>query len=430
MKKLSTENFLHDLQTLSADYPQKSFLLGVSGGVDSMVLLQLCIQLNIHIEVAHINYHLRAENSDADQALVTQICTQNHIPIHVCHADFKKSKNKNIQTWAREIRYVFFYKIIKQRKIDHIMTAHHLNDQLETFFIHLMRGTGIRGLCGIPNAENKIIRPLLNFSKKDIYDFAGQNAIPFREDESNAKNIYQRNFLRNEIIPQLEKIQPDFLHNFHTTLSHLKAAEQSLNQLIDEQLKKISLYKNEKVFIDKSKLAQLSPFIQYEIMRKFQMKDAKEIQKLFTAASGAKFNTANYIILVHGQEIIIQNKKYSSRSEPIIIEKKQENQYHLSDFNLFTKKFNQEWTYDAEKITFPLILRPKKKGDKFQPKGMKGKKLVSKYLKDEKINQFDRENCRILCDSSGEILGVIPYRQDGRHTPIPNENTYIISILF
>lgn len=431
MKKLSEENFVQALENSCAHYQQKAFLLAISGGVDSMVLLQLCIQLKIHIEVAHINYHLRAENSDADEALVTKICAQNHIPIHIYHTDFKQSKNKNIQTWAREIRYDFFHKIRKERKIDYIMTAHHLNDQLETFFIHLMRGTGIRGLCGIPNAENKIIRPLLNFSKKEIYDFALQNAIPFREDESNTKNIYQRNFLRNEIIPQLEKIQPMFLDNFRQTLGHLQATQKAMKTLIEEKRNTISQEKNEQISLDKDALQKMDALIQYEILKPFGMQNSTEIEKIFHAETGAIFMTQTHKILINRNEILIQKNTTPPHAERIFIPKNHTNAYEINLFHSTTEeKSTQQWHFDASQISFPLELRPRKEGDRFQPKGMKGTKLVSKYLKDEKINQFDKEKCRVLCDASGKILGVLPYRQDGDFSIKELENPHRMTIIF
>lgn len=211
---LSQENFNENLQALIGEEKSPSFLLAVSGGVDSMVLLYLISNFKSQISnsfvVAHINYKLRGKDSDLDQKLVEEFCENHQIKLHIYQVSEKdqKPENASIQLWARELRYRFFREIQERENLKYLITAHHLNDQLETFFINLSRGSGITGLSGIPTNENQILRPLLPFSKEEIYAFAKENDIPFREDISNAKNDYLRNKIRNTIIPHFLDLTP------------------------------------------------------------------------------------------------------------------------------------------------------------------------------------------------------------------------------
>jgi len=202
---LDFNNFKENLEVLGEDIFSKKFLLAVSGGADSMVLSHLFRFFDssqngkgLEFQVAHVNYHFRGEDSNLDQKIVEDFCKKNDIKFHLKDvSEEEKTQMKSLQNWARELRYDFFFKILEQENLDYIVTAHHLNDELETFFINLSRGSGIKGLSGIPKNENSILRPLLKFTKAEIYAFAEENHIDFREDKSNEKNDYLRNKIRN-----------------------------------------------------------------------------------------------------------------------------------------------------------------------------------------------------------------------------------------
>ena len=232
---LNTKTFQQSLQKLQTDYKKAKFLLAVSGGVDSMVLLDLFKGAALNFEVAHINYKLRGEDSDEDQKLVEGFCRQNQIPFHLYQVSEKDNKPKNsIQEWARNIRYQFFRKIQQEKNLDFLVTAHHLNDQLETFIINLSKASGIKGLSGIPANENKILRPLLSFTKEEIYAYAKKNKIKFREDLSNQKNDYLRNKIRNQIVPKLLEVNENFLENFGKSILHLNQTKSFVEEKISE----------------------------------------------------------------------------------------------------------------------------------------------------------------------------------------------------
>ncbi|PTT29707.1 tRNA lysidine(34) synthetase TilS, partial [Chryseobacterium sp. HMWF028] len=239
LKKLT---FTNQLKNLVREPENRTYLLAVSGGVDSMVLASLFRDFGHEIQdskfrfqVAHINYKLRGNDSDLDQKTVQDFCEKNHIKFHLYEVSEKDRKPENsIQLWARELRYSFFKEIQEKENLEFLVTAHHLNDQLETFIINLSKAAGINGLSGIPSNDNNILRPLLNFSKKEIYEFAEQNAVEFREDLSNKKNDYLRNKIRNEIVPMFMETNDHFLENFRKSSLYLNQTKDFIQKKIQE----------------------------------------------------------------------------------------------------------------------------------------------------------------------------------------------------
>lgn len=430
---LSEETFLEEFGKLLDFNKKGNFLLAVSGGVDSMVLLWLFgyLKSSHHIsnfQVAHINYKLRGEDSDLDQKLVEDYCQKSKIPLYVYEVSERDNcpKNSSIQLWARELRYRFFREIQEKNELDYLVTAHHLNDQAETFFINLLRGSGLDGLCGIPSDENGILRPLLDFSKDEIYAFAKENDIPFREDVSNQKNDYLRNKVRNQIIPLFAKANAHFLQNFSKSHSILNETKIFVKKQIESTLTSITLKKNEKEWVlSKTMLSTKSDFEKYEILKRFGFQNSKEISKIFTAHTGSYFYSPDFSLLINREELVFINRFSSAISTPprlsiddnnIIIHCEaitNDNQKHIS------------WYLDPQKIKLPLQFRKPQEGDVFFPAGMLGKKKISKYLKDEKFSRLEKENIWLLCDSNDMILGIIPYRQDRRFAVHSKEKEHI-----
>ena len=232
---LDFNNFKKILMTLGEDIPSKKFLLAVSGGADSAVLSHLFRVSDFEFQIAHVNYHFRGEDSNLDQKVVEDFCKKNNIIFHLKDvSEEEKSQMKSLQNWAREIRYNFFFNLLEKENLDFIVTAHHLNDELETFIINLSRGSGIKGLSGIPKNENRILRPFLTFSKSEIYAFAEENNIDFREDKSNQKDDYLRNKIRNQIVPKMVEVFPNFLEQFSESLGYLD----TVNQFFQEEIQK------------------------------------------------------------------------------------------------------------------------------------------------------------------------------------------------
>lgn len=418
---LSLLKFQNALEQLLSQSQQKTYLLAVSGGVDSMVLADLFQHSGYHFQVAHVNYHLRGEDSNRDKELVSDFCSKHGIPFHWYEVSEEDGKPANsIQNWARELRYRFFRKIQQEQNLEYIVTAHHLNDQLETFLINLSKAAGIQGLSGIPANENGIVRPLLGFSKQEIYEFANEKNIEFREDLSNQKSDYLRNKIRHNIVPELEKVNDHFLPNFAKSMDILNQTKNVLNNCIDEKIKAFETnLETGQTVIGKTKFSEESDLIRFEILKNFGFKDEKEMQKIFTAQTGSTFFNSEYQLIVNRNELILNQRMEEGRGKMEDVEIALEivgNEIVIPE-NIKTeiREFgNCNWKIDKNNINLPLKLRKKRSGDTFFPIGMAGKKKIAKFFKDEKLSILAKRKIWLLCDANDQMLGVLPFRQDGR----------------
>ena len=301
---LDFNNFKKILMTLGEDIPSKKFLLAVSGGADSAVLSHLFRVSDFEFQIAHVNYHFRGEDSNLDQKIVQDFCKKNNIKFHLKDiSEEEKTEMKSLQNWAREIRYNFFFNLLKKENLDFIVTAHHLNDELETFIINLSRGSGIKGLSGIPKNENRILRPFLTFSKSEIYAFAEENNIDFREDKSNQKDDYLRNKIRNQIVPKMVEVFPNFLEQFSESLGYLDTVNQFFHEEIQKTFEEIFIDGNEYDFtLNKEILFQKHKTIIIEIIRKLGFTGI-EIEKIMSSENGKFFRSSTHEITIKRKEI-------------------------------------------------------------------------------------------------------------------------------
>lgn len=422
MEKLSFKN---QLQNLVVSPENHTYLLAVSGGADSMVLASLFYDLRYKFEIAHINYKLRGEDSDLDQKVVEDFCRKNHIKFHLYEVSEKDLQPENsIQLWARKLRYHFFRQIQQKQNLEFLVTAHHLNDQLETFIINLSKASGINGLSGIPASENKILRPLLPFSKKEIYEFAKNNIVEFREDLSNKKSDYLRNKIRNEIVPKLLDTNDHFLENFNNSISYLNQAKNFVQEEIQNIENNISTFNLDGKILSKEKLNQENSFVKFEILKKYGFNHEEEIKKIFTAKTGSSFFSKDYQLIINKNDLFLKKKNddIEITQEILLIENfdfsKNQININLEDTIQEIGEINRdfEWSFDAEKLNLPLKLRKQQDGDLFYPSGFSGKKKVSKFFRDEKLSILAKQKIWILADCNNSVLGIIPLRQDRRFT--------------
>lgn len=428
---MEKKSFKIQLENLVNHPENHTYLLAVSGGADSMVLLSLFASFSdsqkekLQFQVAHINYKLRGNDSDLDQKTVQDFCIKNHIKFHLYEVSEIDNKPENsIQLWARELRYTFFKKIQEEKNIEFLVTAHHLNDQLETFIINLSKASGIKGLSGIPSADHKILRPLLPFTKEEVYQFAKENSIVYREDLSNKKSDYLRNKIRHEIVPKLLETNDHFLANFKKSSSYLNQAKDFIQEQIESIENGLTLFNKDHKILSKEKLSKESTFVKFEILKKYGFNQEEEISKIFKAENGSSFFTKEYQLIITREELILvdSNEKTAHIDEIILTDHLTVSEDHIlinlkgvsQDIDEMNR--NLEWDFDAEKITFPLKLRRKKEGDLFFPIKMTGTKKISKFLRDEKLSFSEKEKIWILCDSHDHILGIVPYRQDRRYS--------------
>jgi len=392
---------------------KSKLLVCVSGGVDSMVLINLLKRLNYDVSIAHCNFNLRNDESDLDEDFVKSYAFNNSIQF------FSKSfvtqlPKHSMQMAARNLRYKWFYNILKTEKLDYIITAHHLDDSLETFILNLSRASGIEGLTGIKQLNDVIARPLLVFSKNEILNYAKANSIKWREDSTNKKNNYQRNQIRNEIIPLLKKLHPNFLDQSKKTMTFLKES----NLIIDNYIQNIKnenfTLKDDEIIISKDFIKSNSNII-FHLFKEYNFKHSDQILELCNSLSGKIIESNTHILLSNRSNLIIKEK--TNRIDQIF-EVGIKGLLSPIEMNIevgeFKTEFNKKSIYLSKKeIDFPLCLRKWKKGDVFFPFGMKGKKTVSKYYKDEKMSFFDKQNQWLLCNND-EIVWVVGKRPDRR----------------
>lgn len=402
----------------------KKLLLALSGGVDSVVLANLCVQLKLDVAFAHCNFNLRAEESDTDEAFVTNLANQLNTKLFVKLFNTKhyaEQHKLSIQLAARELRYNWFYELAEQFQFDYILTAHHADDALETFLINLSRGTGLQGLTGIPEINHKTVRPLLPFSRDSIVAFAKQTHLKWREDSSNASTKYMRNALRHNVIPNLKKSTPQFLAHFQNTLEYLNASQQILTAHISNVVKScITKQEGQTIYFDVLKLKQLQPqkAYLYHIFNSYQFTDWKAISNLLHTQSGKQVFSATHSLTKHRGFLIVSKLQKTEFTPVLIFENTQKISINNSLICIDEVKKIQEIDssvifVDKSKIKYPLKIRKWQKGDYFCPFGMQGSKKLSKYFKDEKLSVIDKENILLLC-SDNNIVWVINYRLDNR----------------
>ena len=399
------------------------FFIAVSGGIDSMVLVHLCAQLQLNFEVLHCNFQLRGAESDADLQFVASYCQQQAITIHTQAFDtaaLAAQNKESIQVTARNLRYQWFYEKMAATNCKYLLTAHHLDDSLETVLINFSRGTGLEGLTGIPAQNGNIVRPLLPFSRVEIEQYAQENQIQWREDSSNASNKYLRNKIRHNIIPVFKEFNDGFLASFQNTLDHLQQAESLVDDATKLVYEKVVTEKEDQLEIN---LAQLLEFQNYKAylyqwLVSYGFTAWNDIYELVEAQSGKQVFSTTHVLLKDREKIILSERQEGNKELIFIIESK-ESKVNIPLNISFCNVSNQLESdsncifVDEDKITFPLTLRKWREGDYFYPSGMTGKKKISKYFKDEKYSLLDKGNQWLLC-TDDQIIWVIGKRADQR----------------
>lgn len=399
-------------------------LLAVSGGVDSMVLLHLYFALKLDFAVAHCNFQLRGTESDLDEKLVIDFCQKNNIPCFVERFDtmqFVENRKTSIQIAARELRYNWFKQICIDQNYQFIATAHHLDDQAETFLINFTRGTGIDGLVGIPEKNENIIRPLLSFSREDILKYAIENEIAWREDQSNASTKYLRNKMRHLVLPVLKEENAEFLKSFQNTLNHLKQTQLLANDAVAFFEKECVKMKDKELEIDLEKTENFNNKKHYllQILKRYGFSSIDEIEKICISDAGKVLKNEQYTILKDRKKLIVFEEK--SVLKHVFYIKSKDDVLNLPLFINISEVETEEFNTDKRTIfvnsnllKWPLVLRRKKTGDYFQPFGMNGIKKVSKFFKDEKLSKIQKDNTWILENGDGKIIWIVGLRADDR----------------
>lgn len=401
----------------------KKLLLANSGGLDSMVMVDLFHKLPFEISIAHCNFQLRGLESFEDQKFVQDYAETNKIPFFLTQFDteaFANDYKLSTQVAARELRYSWFYEILQTENYDYILTAHHADDNLETFLIHLVRGTGIDGLTGIPMQNEKVIRPLLIFSRLEIEQYAKENNINWREDSSNTSDKYLRNKIRHNLIPIFKELNPDFLSSFQKTQNYLRDSKSMTDDASFLVYQQVAKEKETEIHFDLKQLKKLPNYKSYLYywFNDYGFSAWEDIYNLMDGQSGKHVFSSEFRLLKN-RDFLILSPLNSKDGEEHFINKNQKEVnvplkllfFNVTDISIVS---NASIFVDEDLLRYPLVLRRWQEGDIFQPFGMDGKsKKVSKFFKDEKLSLIEKENTWLLC-SGAEVVWIVGIRQDER----------------
>ncbi len=402
----------------------KRLLLATSGGIDSMVMVNLFHKSGFEIGIAHCNFGLRGEESDRDKTFVKEFALRNGIPAHITKFDtqkFARDARLSIQLAARQLRYAYFDELLASENYDYVLTAHHADDNLETFLINFTRGTGIDGLTGIPKQNGRIVRPLLVFSREEIEAYAKSENLEWREDSSNASEKYVRNKIRHSVIPTLKEINPELLQNFSKTQEFLSQTQSMAEDASAIVFGKVARQFGNETRFDLKELGLLPNYTAYlyKWLNGFGFTAWSDIGELVNAQSGKQILSKTHVLLKDRDSLILSEIPSENEKRGFLIYKGMSAVEHPFKISLKSvekagQNSNTTIFVDAEKLHFPLVLRKWEKGDVFQPVGMSGSsKKVSKFFKDAKFTLRDKENAWLLVSGS-EIVWIVGHRADER----------------
>ncbi len=403
-------------------------LLAVSGGIDSVVMLDLFYRSGLKFDIAHCNFKLRLFESDDDELFVRSLAHKYNVEIFVnwCNTkEFAGEHKLSTQEAARELRYSWFNQVCKINNYSVVAVAHHKDDQIETFFINLFRGAGIKGLKSIPVTRQNIIRPLMFATREEIDKYASENNIKYREDSSNKTDHYLRNKIRHHLIPKMEELSPGVTESVKRSIDNLHDSDLLLQSCIN--LRKDELFQNagnNRYKIEIKGIMKMKPLKtwmyyllnEYNFSRQVTNSVCKSL--LEESDPGAVFISSTHELLIDRKHIILRQIPDKIANTTAII--KEDTPYIISplpvNFDILPakkefvfSKDNKNAYFDLDKLKFPIIIRKWRQGDKMKPLGMNGNKLISDILIDNKVDSFEKENVYVML-SGDKIIWLIGYR--------------------
>lgn len=420
------EKFKEYIKQQNLFHTGHQLLLAVSGGVDSVVLCELCKQSGFNFAMAHCNFQLRGEDSNRDEQFVKQLAQKYAVTFHHISFDtvtIAKTEKKSVEEIARDLRYKWFEELKLHNGYNYLLTAHHAGDNIETVLMNFLRGTGIKGLHGILPKQKNIARPLLFASKKMLELFAAENNIAFVTDYTNEQSEFTRNYFRNELIPSIKKVFPAVEENILQNIKRLGETEQLYHQAIEWHKKKLLQTKGIEIHIPVLKLLKTIPLatVVYEIIKEynFTAHQTEDVIALLQSDSGKYVQSFSHRVIRNRKWLIISSNK-TEEAKHILIDAN-ENKVTFENgvlqfekhsiFQINHSPFTAQ--LDNDEIKFPLLLRKWKQGDYFYPLGMQKKKKLSRFFIDHKLSLTDKEKIWVL-ESNKKIIWVIGLRIDDR----------------
>ena len=412
--------------------PDDRLLLTVSGGVDSMVMLALCATAGYRIGVAHCNFGLRGAESDADEALVAATAARHGVPYYARRFDTAAEMERtgeSMEMTARRLRYAWFRELCTAEGYTAIAVAHHADDSVETFFINLLRGTGLRGLTGISVQTGRIVRPLTFATRKEIMEYAVANKIAYREDSSNRSTKYLRNKVRLGLIPRIREINPKFTALMQRNIARLTDAQEFVTKAI-EQVRRVAVEQQgevETIYLDRIDPELPRNFVLYELLNaaygfKGDVVDAL-CRAIDAGAVGRRFYARDRVACTDRGTVVVTPIADDDPCEVLVPEGALRayagngvlyfDRCHIDMIDAFGVPPHRA-QLDARLLQYPLTLRRWEEGDRFVPFGMSGHKKVSDFLKDCKVPLVEKQRQFVLL-SGGEIVWVVGHRIDDRY---------------
>lgn len=393
------------------------YIVALSGGADSVALLLLLDEMGYRLHAAHCNFHLRGEESDRDEHFCEELCAQKNIPFHRAHFDtlaYAEAHHVSVEMAARDLRYHYFEQLRKDLGAAGVCVAHHREDSVETVLLNMVRGTGLRGLTGIQPQNGYILRPLLNVSKEDIEAYLQAKRQSFVIDSTNLEADVQRNKLRLQVIPLLKEVNPSVIENIQRMAANLSEAQKILDKITDS-------YKLSKS-LDLNSLHQYgsSEYMVFEWLRNYGFNGTQARQILAAETGSTILSGTGFEVLKDRDTLLVESAK--NPFKPIRVP--EEGTYVLSDDSRLKVALQDSYiskdpftaTLDAAKIAFPLTVRCVQKGDFMQPYGMRGRKLLSDLMTDQKMNLFAKRRQLVVVDATGVILWAVGLRTDNRYS--------------
>ncbi len=421
--------------------PDDTLLVGVSGGMDSVVLLDMLYQAGYAFAVAHCNFNLRGPESERDEAFVRALATKYGKSIFCKSFDtlgYASENGISVEMAARDLRYAWFEEIRHLHHFDRIAVAHHLDDQAETFFLNLARGTGINGLTGMKAENGKVVRPLLFATRKEIELYASGKQLEFCEDSSNALTDFQRNKIRHMVLPLMEELNPSFREGLQETIGHLRDAWSIYSQAVERAKERVVRRKPAgEIELSVQELRLLDPVSTYlfEILKPYHFNSdvVAGILKSLDSQPGKQFFSHTHRAVLDRDVILIQKQKEISSKRYYIDESCSRLEFPVRltmtlqnrSGSLNLKTSAKTALVDKDKLQFPLILRKWQKGDYFQPLGMSGMKKLSDFFVDEKFSIPDKENVWLLTNGE-EVVWIVGIRLDDRYKIEPGTTKMLI----
>lgn len=441
--------------------PGDKVLTAVSGGMDSMSLLDALFHssLSLKCSVAHVNFHLRGNESDSDELLVREWCAERGVELFVKHVDtlaYAGTHAVSIEMAARELRYAWFHEQMERGGFDFLAIAHNADDNAETLLLNLVRGTGMKGLCGIAQKRGYIVRPLLETTRREIEKYVFRFKVPYRTDHTNLESDFARNRIRNEIFPQLKQINPSLIRTLNRNIRYFSMAGGILDGKIagwkDRLLRKGGIYREDSIVIEELFGIEGWPYILYEILQEygFNSAQAEDIAAGLQEKEVKRFFSSGYVLVKERGALKIYPVSMAGTVSPVEIPSAGTYDFAGTPV-LFELRANspelmrsaenrdgRELMVSADALIFPLICRPMSPGDRFSPFGMKGMKKISDFLTDIKTDHMLRHRTPVLLNgisgdaenSGGQVICLPGLRIDSRFKITrETKNVLIIKVL-